>query len=31
MREEMQKYNEQNEKEHRLFEYEINNLKRLVV
>ena len=31
MREEMQKYNEQNEKEHRLFEYEINNLKRCVV
>lgn len=31
MREEMQKYNEQNEKEHRLFEYEINNLKRYVV
>ena len=31
MREEMHKYNEQNEKEHRLFEYEINNLKRYVV
>ena len=31
MREEMKKYNEQNEKEHRLFEYEINNLKRYVV
>ena len=31
MREEMQKYNEQNEKAHRLFEYEINNLKRYIV
>ena len=31
MREEMKKYNELNEKQHRLFEYEINNLKRYVV
>lgn len=31
MKEEIKKYNTKNEKEHRLFEYEINNLKRHVV
>ena len=31
MREEMKEYNQKNEKEHRMFEYEINNLKRFVV
>ena len=29
--EEMKEYQEKNEKEHRMFEYEINNLKRYVV
>ena len=31
MRKEMKEYNEKNEKEHRMFEYEISNLKRYVV
>lgn len=31
MRKEMKAYNEKNEKEHRMFEYEISNLKRYVV
>ena len=31
MREEMKEYNQKNEKEHRMFEYEIANLKRYVV
>lgn len=31
MREDMKNYNEINEKQHRLFEYEINNLKRYIV